>query len=439
MWCDMLAQLYKEAPFRVMEINSSNGGQGMAIPTASGLAQIDAVPPLCNDAEAVLAQMERIVESPGFRNSKRYPRFLRFIVEQTMLGHADRLKERLLGIEVFDRPHDYDLATDPIVRVAAGEVRKRLAQYYAGNSRESELRIQLQPGSYVPEFHPPPKAALSEATLNAAPLASVPVPNRSIAHFLPLSKRMGITIVGVGLSLATILCLYIVRRPSPIQEFWQPFMESASPPLICVGDQSHAEADESSEGSGLRTGINSFDYLALGDVEALHRISTIFDRRDKVPSISNSRSTTFAELCRQPVVLIGGSPNQWTMRSMQLLRYQLVANFTPGINGILDRDDPHRLRWSVDFNAPYSTIPSEYAIIARFSNPTIGQPTVIAAGVGANGEIAAAEFLTTPAYFNEFAHHAPRDWAYRNVEIILKTQMINGTNGPPQVVATYFW
>lgn len=406
---------------------------------SSGLGAMDSGPPLCNDVEAVLAQLERIVESPAFRNSKRYPRFLRFIVEQALLGHADRLKERLLGIEVFDRPPDYDLATDPIVRVAAGEVRKRLAQYYVENSHANELRIQLQPGSYVPEFHSPPKEIPSEATLNPAPIAGLPPLENPTSHFSPSRNKVGITMIVAGFSLATILCLYVVSRPSPIQEFWRPFMESAAPPLLCLGDQGHSQPDEGGEGPGLRTGINSFDYLALGDVEALHRISTIFDRRGKATSISNARSTTFADLCRQPVVLIGGSPNQWTMRYMQLLRYQLVANFTPGVNGILDRNDPHRLRWAVDFNAPYSTIPKEYAIVARFFNSATGQPTVIAAGVGANGEIAAAEFLTNSAYFKEFILHAPRGWEHRNIEIILETQMINGTNGPPQVVTTYLW
>ena len=422
-------------------MSSSNGVRGMAMPSASGLPPSDSVPSLRNDAEAILAQLERIVESPAFRNSKRYPRFLRFIVEQALLGHADRLKERLLGIEVFDRPPDYDLATDPIVRVAAGEVRKRLAQYYVENSHENELRIQLQPGSYVPEFYSPPKAAPSEVTFNPAQLASIsPLENPS-SHFSPPIKKVGITMIVAGFSLAAILCLYpyMVSRPSPIQEFWQPFMESATPPLLCLGDPNHPQPDEGGEVPGLRTGVNSFDYLALGDVEALHRISTIFDQRDKATSISNSRSTTFADLCRQPVVLIGGSPNQWTMHYMQLLRYQLVVNFTPGVNGILDRNDPHRLRWAVNFNAPYSTIPNEYAIVARFYNPTTGQPTVIAAGVGANGEIAAAEFLTTPAYFKEFSQHAPRGWEHENIEIILETQMINGTNGPPQVITSYFW
>jgi hypothetical protein len=82
--------------------------------TTRTIAQAPAYPPV-TDPDSILAQLEKILASPAFCNSKRYPRFLEFFVLQTLLGHADRLKERLLGIEVFDWVPDYDLATDPIV------------------------------------------------------------------------------------------------------------------------------------------------------------------------------------------------------------------------------------------------------------------------------------------------------------------------------------
>src|SRR5882762_382988 len=86
-------------------------------------------------------QLERIVTSSHFRNSRRYPAFLRFVVEHTLDGNIEHLKERTLGIEVFGRQNDYDTNADPIVRVTAGEVRKRIAQYYQDPDREHEVRI----------------------------------------------------------------------------------------------------------------------------------------------------------------------------------------------------------------------------------------------------------------------------------------------------------
>src|SRR5215469_10116942 len=109
-------------------------------------------------------QLERIVSSPLLRNSKRYPSLLRHVVEQSLDGHAHDLKERTLGIEVFGRSPDYDTNIDPVVRISAAEIRKRIAQYYHEPGHEDEIRIELPLGSYVPEFRLPPERALRLAT-----------------------------------------------------------------------------------------------------------------------------------------------------------------------------------------------------------------------------------------------------------------------------------
>ena len=78
------------------------------------------------DAAAVRAQLERILLSGPFRNSKRYPAFLRYVVEQELNGASSELKERTIAIDVFGKDPYYDPAADPVVRISAGEVRKRL-------------------------------------------------------------------------------------------------------------------------------------------------------------------------------------------------------------------------------------------------------------------------------------------------------------------------
>lgn len=272
-----------------------------------------------SDSEAVLQQLEGILSGPSFCNSKRSTRFLRFIVEQSLLGHADQLKERMIGMEVFDRPPDYDVATDSIVRVAAGEVRRRLAQYYVENAHRDELRIRLEPGSYVPEFEPGPIADANEhsgAVISNAPDA--------VAENQPRrrSKKMlaaGALCVGLVTACA-ILFAYWSLRPTPVEQFWKPFFDQGSV-LICLGDLSNTGAEHSVPGlAGIATGINSNDYLDLGDVQAMNRVSRILSRHGMEVVTANSATTTLADLRRQPVVLVGGSTNQWTMRSMPLLR-----------------------------------------------------------------------------------------------------------------------
>ena len=107
------------------------------------------------EAQAIREQVERLLVHPLFANSKRYPALLAYTVEQTLLGNAAELKERSIGIEVFGRSPSYDANADPVVRITAGEVRKRLIQYYYDSSHNGEVVIELPTGSYVPLFHAP--------------------------------------------------------------------------------------------------------------------------------------------------------------------------------------------------------------------------------------------------------------------------------------------
>ena len=102
------------------------------------------------ERRAIEAQLERLLANPYFSHSRRFPSFLRYIVNATVNGQADLLKERTLGIEIFAKSAAYDPALDPIVRVTAAEIRKRIAQYYQDPGHENELRVSLPPGSYVP-------------------------------------------------------------------------------------------------------------------------------------------------------------------------------------------------------------------------------------------------------------------------------------------------
>jgi hypothetical protein len=109
--------------------------------------------------EAVREQLDRLLGSSRFTSSVRCQALLRHIVEEALRGNVDSLKERNLGIEVFRRDAAYDTNADPVVRIAASEVRKKLAQYYVDSGHQRQVRIAIPVGSYVPEFTFPDSAA----------------------------------------------------------------------------------------------------------------------------------------------------------------------------------------------------------------------------------------------------------------------------------------
>ncbi len=102
--------------------------------------------------DAALAALEKIVASNALGRSDRPVRFLRYLIETTLRGEPDRLKESVIGAEVFGRPANWDPRLDPIVRQEAARLRKRLANYYAGAGGTDEVQIDVPVGSYVPVF-----------------------------------------------------------------------------------------------------------------------------------------------------------------------------------------------------------------------------------------------------------------------------------------------
>ena len=391
------------------------------------------------DSAAIRLQLERVLTSPSFLHSKRYPRFLRFVVDQTIHGKVDSLKERVLGIEVFDRSPNYDLTTDPIVRVAAGEIRKRLAQYYVQPGCENELRIELQAGSYVPEFrwpqaHPIPA---QPPTANAPENDTLKAQSRSLAVSMHNHRRL--TALAAALALTAAIAIIRANWQTPIDRFWGMIRSGDHSPLICLGDAGFfARTSPASQSIELKDLVNRNDLLALPDVIALNRISNVVLPRGAHIIVQNSASTTLTDLRQEPVILIGGRDNQWSMRAMQKLRYQIINTGEGPRVGIRDASD-NKILWEVDFGTPGNSIPCTYALVARFYDSTTGQPAILAAGIGPNGTLSAAEFLTTSSYIREFVRNAPRGWEKKNVEIVLETQIIKDDNGPPHIVASYYW
>jgi hypothetical protein len=104
--------------------------------------------------ELVRLQLEKINQSDVFRKSARLTTFLRYVVEETIEGRADGLKEHVLAVELYQRPAgDFDSAADPIVRVDARRLWDKLREYYATEPSDP-IVISLPKGSYAPVFEP---------------------------------------------------------------------------------------------------------------------------------------------------------------------------------------------------------------------------------------------------------------------------------------------
>src|SRR5580692_4090902 len=97
-------------------------------------------------------ELERVLASPNFRRAPALCKFLSYICESYFKGLAHEIKEYNIAVSALGRRSGFEPQVDPIVRVSAHSLRKRLESYYQGEGRLNPIRIVLPVGSYVPVF-----------------------------------------------------------------------------------------------------------------------------------------------------------------------------------------------------------------------------------------------------------------------------------------------
>jgi hypothetical protein len=405
------------------------------------------------DAEAIRAQLNRLLAHPLFTNSKRYPVLLAYTVEQTLLGNGGDLKERTIGVEAFGRNPDYDVNLDPVVRTSAAEVRRRLIQYYYEPVHAGELIIELTAGSYVPVFRRPEPTAVNATdagqeqrqeqtneifgqTSELGPsgvevsAASSSSPGTSLLHgirrWLPIAVSLLLALAaGFGIGR-----YHRSSAPSNVERFWQPITSSQDPITYCLGELADLIDGGKKPGGALNSGG-----LAVSDVTTLARTIVPLVPRHRAFRVVSAADASFAQLREGPIVLIGAFDNAWTMRITQNLRFGFDK--TDGVQKLIDRKNPQRF-WTVQRDAS-GEVATDYAIVARIHDDVTGQPVIIAAGILGEGTEAASEVLYNPAYLDAMLAKAPRNWDGKNLEAVIETHVIEGNPGPPEVLDVESW
>jgi len=391
--------------------------------------------------EAVREQVARILCSRPFRTSKHCLHLLEYISEQALAGRLDRLKERALGVEVFGRDPHYDTSQDPVVRYTAGEIRKRLAQYYLQPEHEQELRIELPPGSYLPEFLP--------ANLHT------PVVVRKTGWQIWTAAALAVIAVS-----AVIYWVGVRDADTIVERFWQPVLSDPGPVLLSVGQARVFSFREPVRSQIRKRAEAAFrenrplddptlpvrqlipvwgQYVGIGDSTCVARLAALFEREGKAYSIRGSTATSLADLRNGPGVLIGAFTNEWTLRLTEGFRFTLETAPDGTYGMIRDRMRPESSGWKVDDVWPDPEVWTDYGLVSRIRHPSTGKIIVTAVGVDRCASVAAGELLTSADHLEEALRKAPPGWEARNIQIVFSTPVVHGNAGPPKIEAVHVW
>jgi len=394
------------------------------------------------NAVLVREQLRRLLAHPLFTNSKRYPVLLAYTVEQTLEGNAGELKERTIGVEAFGREPNYDVNLDPVVRMTAAEVRKRLIQYYYNHDHAGELLIELPVGSYVPNFREPAvhvngtsvveqNEGSNREAVDSVALAADAGPGRSgiRAHQWATIAVAFVFVALIGFGIGRVR---FSAPPSNLERFWEPMSSGSTRVTYCLGETVDAERQLRTLEPSFYAGLN------LSDVTTLARSIAPLVQRNTAYRVVAASETEFAQLREGPIVLIGAFNNPWTMRITQDLPFGFEYD-SNHVRRIVDRKSPGKRSWTLQWQVPNTKLAQDYAIVARIHDNVTGQPVIILAGILAEGTEAAGELASSPEYLNAMLQQAPKNWDQMNLEAVIETHVIEDHAGPPKVVAVRTW
>jgi hypothetical protein len=420
-----------------------------------------------SNAALVREQLNRLLAHTLFTNSKRYPVLLAYTVEQALLGNAGELKERTIGVEAFGREPSYDVNLDPVVRITAAEVRKRLIQYYYSPDHAGELIIELPVGSYAPLFREPsphtavqtdtqlvyeapeafpqgrvePEARLADSATRRADSPKVSA-GRTLYAWIPIALLVA-GLLGFGMGR--------VRFPgqaagpggpsdpsglSNMNRFWEPITATSSRVTYCLGVPTDSVDLQSRTIPAVPAGesgsLNVYDVITLA-----RSIAPLVPKNGEFRVLAGPE-TGFAQLREGPSVMIGAFDNPWTMRITQDLPIGFEYD-NNHVREVVDRKSVPRRTWTLQWQVPAQSLARDYAVVARIHDQVSGQPVIILAGILGEGTEAASEVVSNPAYLDAMLQKAPKNWDQLNLEAVIEANVIEGHPGPPTVVAVETW
>ena len=424
----------------------------------------------------VLEELERILESRQFRHCTRGKQFLRYVVTEKLNGRIENLKERSIGVAIFRRTANYATGDDPVVRVQAGEVRRRLEQYYQEAPEKTSVRIELPVGSYSPEFH---RHSLQLSPPEASSVVfSAPSETKKLTRTFNAWSVSFFSLLAAVLMLAVLLAFMSFDRHAPVaqaaapgstsaagtvlNEFWAPVLGSPQPLMIYLAKEVTYRPAISVYDEYARTHHGAFskevqrandpiplnpdrkllwsqmvlysDYgVATGDVDSAVRVSSLMGRLGKPDQVRIGRNFSYADLSNSPSILIGAFNDCWTIKLMAPLHFSLKDE---GSQLFISEAGPHGRRW---FWKNVSSAQKDYAVVTRLVNSSTGQYTVILAGLSGQGTEAAGEFVTNESILAAGLKNLPRGWPSRNLQLVLETNITDSEPDAAHVVASYSW
>jgi hypothetical protein len=422
------------------------------------------------DSADVSQTLEKVLSSKYFVHAHKKRQFLNVVCDFYLNGRAHELNEYVLAYDVFGRDNTYNPSADPIVRVVAHEIRKKLESYYQNEGAGDEIRMELPAGSYQPVFHrqilPPPEEIKNVVTPVETKVE--PVPERQprnigtiVLSFVCLA--LAASVIVLALSNRALRHKPAVTRDATVNGgVWKSFLNDSTPPVVVLSNPPVPRLSNAHEPEILlkesvplssaaikalkeklitnpqtlvgesnvkfhqntRLTISNHNHTGLGEAIGLHYLTNFFRDVNREIALKQSRTLSAEDLKNRNVIMLGGAwVNDWSGKLPDDEDFAYSVNAT-----ILNRNPQagEEREYVPQFDGRTGGLLIDYALITIKPNLTAGHKVMVLSGIYSQGTEAAVEFVTVRDYLNQINQRLEQSNTPGHFQALLKVGVENG-------------
>jgi len=406
--------------------------------------------------EQYLTQVERIINSKVLHGSESLCKLLRYLADHALEHPGVALKEYQIATEVFGRPTDFDPQSDSAIRVQAGRLRVKLAEYYSSEGSADQIAVELPKGSYVLSFHS--RVPSTSNVRNDAPVD----PARTESDTASRSWEVA-TFILVGLLIVALVAVAmlwanrktagaeVVSSADPVPEafkvFWNSFVTSQEEPLAVFSNGAFVGRPE----TGLRYYDPSRDrkdiildhYTGVGEVLAVHDLDHVFGMLHARLRIKRGSLFTLDDAKNSDLIFVGSPAENLTLRELPSTQDFVFQRLSSGprkgdlalMNVHPQADEPK------EFIATPSAqqLTEDYAVIGLEKGLNPSHSVLILAGTTTMGTQAAAEFVCRQNSIEQLLLRlsVSSSGQLRPFEAVVRVKVVRGVPVESQIVALH--
>jgi DNA-binding winged helix-turn-helix (wHTH) protein len=412
----------------------------------------------------IQTQIERILRSDAFRGSEILRNLLSYLFSCALEGRSEPLKVREIATAVFGRSENFDSQTDSVVRVHAGRLRSKLAEYYMSEGVEDDLVVTIPKGGYDLSWHsrhlatplgvaPSDPASPEHSSFSRVENSSF---TGDVTPHTSISTRVAVVLLAVAIVVTALAAGFFLRNPRPatvtpgLNAFWAPFISSSETPLMVfsnfrlVGSISSTLQKYSGPSETETQVIDT--YTTMGEVMGVFEVTRLLTSWGKPVRTKRGKLLTWDEAKDSNLIFIGGPLAETPLRDVKVLnelQFQdgpFSAEHKGGaVINLHPRKGEDPVYYGSDAFAGDSRSSFDYAVIALRPALSRGHSILVLAGITEFGTQAAAEYVTREEHVTELLARlarkagGPAPW----FEALLRVQIEGGVPVQSSIVLVH--